>query len=90
MPSHSAIMQDIGLGTCARPTCIPNLNSSISAVVGTANVQALQVCSDTKCQQADVAAGVPDESLPPSELPSSVDPLSVSSIDDISFLKTGL
>ena len=49
--------EDIGLGTCAGPGCVPTIESSLNAVnAGSANATVLEGCKDMKCAKLDLAA----------------------------------
>jgi beta-glucosidase-like glycosyl hydrolase len=54
--------EDIGLGTCSGPSCIPtieaSLNTASAKVGGTSNVTTVESCSDMKCATADINAAV--------------------------------
>ena len=50
--------EDIGLGTCAGPACVPSIESSINALNEGSNVTVVEACSDMKCGTADIAGAV--------------------------------
>ena len=53
----SSLGQDIGLGTCAGPNCVPTIETSLNAAnSGGGNVTVVPGCGDMKCAKLDTAA----------------------------------
>ena len=65
--------EDIGLGTCAGPACVPSLETALNTLSQAgANVTTVPACSDRSCAKADVAAAVAAVTAGGAEKPSAV------------------
>ena len=48
--------EDIGLGACAGPACIPSVEASLNAANGGGPATVLEGCADAACASVDVGA----------------------------------